>query len=139
MSTMNKVNKLLSEGKSPKEIIGMGFAPSTVYAVAKKVKAKIAERNFQVDLDLYELIDQIARWIALLIIDAGFADGIRAVPCLYCAGNGEENFMMKKKRDRFECPRCGTRLLQTGQLSLLSTFCLVKERMKRGEYPPQST
>jgi len=137
MNTMNKVHKLLSEGKSPKEIIGMGFAHSTVYAAAKKVKGQIAEKNFEVDLDIYELIDQMTQWIALLIIDAGFADGTRAVPCLYCAGKGEENFMMKKKKGRFECPRCGASLLEAGRLSMLSTFCLVSERIKRGEYTPQ--
>jgi len=137
MSTMNKVDKLLSEGKSPKEIIGMGFARSTVYAVAKKGKGKIAEKNFEVDLDIYELIDQMAQWIALLIINAGFADGTKAVPCLYCAEKGEEDFMMKRKKDRFECPRCGASLLQAGQLSQLSAYCLVKERIKRGEDPAQ--
>lgn len=54
MSTMNKVDKLLSEGKSPKEIIRMGFAHSTVYAVAKKVRGKSAEKNSEVDLDIYQ-------------------------------------------------------------------------------------
>jgi len=137
MSTMNKIEKLLSEGKSPKEIIAMGFAPSTVYAVAKKVKGKVGERSFEVDLDLYELIDQMAQWIALLIVDAGFADGIKAVPCLYCAEKGEGDSMMKEKKGRFECPRCGTSLLRAGQLSQISTLRLVKERIKRGEYPPQ--
>lgn len=137
MSTMNKVEKLLSEGKSPKEIIGMGFASSTVYAVAKKAKGKVSEQSFEVDLDLYELIDQMAQWIALLVIDAGFADGSKTVPCLYCAEEGEGDFMMKKKKDRFECPRCGASLLQVGQLSQFSTVCLVKERIKRGQHPPQ--
>jgi predicted RNA-binding Zn-ribbon protein involved in translation (DUF1610 family) len=133
MSTMDKIHKLLSEGKSPKEIIGMGFAHSTVYAVAKKVKGKIAGKKFEVDLDIYELIDQMTQWMALLIIDAGFADETKPVPCLYCAAKGEENFMMKKKKDRFECPRCGESLLQANQLSQLSTICLVRERIKRGE------
>ena len=135
MSSMEKVEELLSEGKSPKEIIGMGFPRSTVYAVAKKGKGKVVEKDFEVDLDTYELIDQMAQWINLLCIVSGFADGTRAVPCLYCADKGEENFLMKKKKDRFECPRCGTTLWSPLYLSSFSTVHLVGEQIKRGEKP----
>ena len=137
MSTMEKVEELLSEGKSPKEIIGMGFPRSTVYAVARKGKGKVVEKDFEVDLDIYELIDQMAHWINLLWRVSGFADGTRAVPCLYCADKGEENFLMKEKKDRFECPRCGTTLLRPGHLSWVLTVHLVEERIKRGEKPPE--
>lgn len=136
MGTMEKIQELLSKGKTPKEIIGMGFPHSTVYAVAKKAKGKVAEKDFEVDLDIYELIDQMAHWIDLLIIVSGFADGTRPVPCLYCAGKGEENFLMKRKKGRFECSRCGETLWPPTQLSLVSTIHLVKERLKRGEKPP---
>jgi hypothetical protein len=106
---MEEIQKLLSEGKSPKEVIGMGFAPLTVYAVAKKGKDKIAKKDFEVDLGIYELIDQMASWIDLLIIGPGFADGTKPVPCLYCANEGEADLVMKmnEKENRFECPRCG--------------------------------
>ena len=137
MSTMKKIQELLSEGKSPKEIIGMGFAHSTVYAVAKKGKGKVAKKDFEVDLGIYDLIEQMAHWIDLLIIDSGFADETKSVPCLYCAGKGEENFLMKKKKGRFKCPRCGESLWQAGQLSQFSTIYLVQERLKRGEKPPE--
>ncbi len=48
MSTMNSIQKLLSEGKTQKEIIEMGFARSTVYALAKKIKAKGTKKKFEV-------------------------------------------------------------------------------------------
>jgi DNA-directed RNA polymerase subunit RPC12/RpoP len=136
---MKKVEKLLSEGKSPKEIIEMGFAHSTVYAVAKKVRSKTAKKDFEVELGIYDLIQQMAQWIELLAFDSGFSDGTKLVPCLHCANKGEADFMMKinKKEDRFECPRCGSYLLDGGHLSVLSTIYLVQQRIKRGEKPPE--
>jgi hypothetical protein len=136
MDIMKKVEELLSEGKSPKEIVGMGYARSTVYAVAKKVNKN--KGDFEVELDTYDLIQQMAQWIDLLIIDSRFFDGTKPVPCLDCANNGETDFMMKlnKAQDKFECPRCGEYLWNAGQLGLLANICLVKERLKRGFKPP---
>jgi hypothetical protein len=94
---MKKIEKLLSGGKSPKEVIGMGFAHSTVYVVAKKVKSKTVKNDFEVELDIYDLIQQMAQWIELLAIDSGFSDGTNPVPCLYCAGKGKADYMMKQQ------------------------------------------
>jgi len=144
MNTMKKIEKLLLQGKSTKEVIAMGYAYSTVYVVAKKLKSKTmhkdAENVEDADdgLEIYELIEQMARWIAILAIDSGFCDGAKQVPCLYCAQQGEKDFMMKlnEKEDQFECPRCGDCLPNATYLSSLATVYLVQERTKRGYAPP---
>ena len=140
MSTMKKIEKLLSGGKSPKEVIGMGFAHSTVYVVAKKVKSKTVKNDFEVELDIYDLIQQMAQWIELLAISSGFSDGTNPVLCLYCASKGEADFMMEmnKKKNKFQCPKCGDSLSHPGQLSWLSNIYLVQERRKRGIKPPKA-
>jgi hypothetical protein len=64
-SATDQIRKLLLKGKKPKEIIGLGFAKSTVYQVAKKGKrAKPAEEktaNQTVRNETYAEIESILK------------------------------------------------------------------------------
>ena len=137
MDIMQKIEELLAGGESPKEIMAKGFARSTVYAVAKKFN-KSVKKNFEVELEIFDLIQQMAQWISLLITDSQFTGGAKSVPCLSCTVRGETDATMKlnEGEDIFECPKCGTYLWNARKLSFEANIRLVQERIKREFKPP---
>jgi ParB/RepB/Spo0J family partition protein len=84
----------------------------------------------------FELLEQMAKWLDLVVVTSGFADGTRKVPCVSCIRRGEENCLMEMKDDRFECPKCGEFLYIPFGISWRATVGLVLEWVVRGYEPP---
>lgn len=63
-STTDQIRTLLEKGKTPQEVIAQGYAKSTVYAIAKKLRPKLElqpiERLERRIRDLEHLIMQIS-------------------------------------------------------------------------------
>jgi len=66
MNKTEQIEKLLSEGKTPKEIVAMGFNSSVVYTVATKDKGKTTKGECEKKLGKLDNILEVARDIDLL-------------------------------------------------------------------------
>lgn len=107
--------------------------------VIKKRNNSMAEDNFEVELEVYDLISYMARWIELLTAETGFPSGEKQVICDYCESQGEDNYIMEPNNEEglFECPRCKEKLFYPPTISLYSQIIGVMERLKRGYTIPE--
>lgn len=110
--------------------------PKVTASAPKNITDRLGDADDRL-VEWFELIEQIAKWLDLLIVTYGFADGSKPVPCVHCVREGEENCLMEMKDGKFECPRCREFLYRPFSLSWRATVGVVKEWVARGYEPPE--
>jgi ParB/RepB/Spo0J family partition protein len=108
----------------------------SIAAAPKDINDSIGDADARL-VEWFELLEQIAKWLDLLIVTCGFANGTRKVPCISCIRRREENCLMEMKDNRFECPRCGEFLYIPFGISWQATVGSVVEWCARGYEPPE--
>ncbi len=88
-------------------------------------------------MDWFELIERMTKWLDLLIVLSGFADGRRPVPCIHCTRKGEENCLMEMNDHKLECPRCKGVMYLPFSLSWKAAVLQTMELVARGYAPPE--
>ena len=104
-SITDQIRTLLEKGKRPQEVIAEGYAKSTVYAIAKKLRPKL-------ELQPIERLEQRIRDLENLIMQICDVLHSRHKKTLFCPRCGENPFKYFESKDGtvgYKC-RCGYRL-----------------------------
>lgn len=103
--TANRIRTLLEKGKTPQEVIAQGYARSTVYAIAKKLKPKL-------ELQPIESLEQRIRDLEVLIMQICGILYRRHKETAFCPRCAEHDFKYFEGKDGavgYKC-ECGYRL-----------------------------
>ena len=101
----DQVRTLLEQGKTPQEVISQGYAWSTVYTIAKKLKPKL-------ELQPIDRLEQRVRDLEILILQTFaiiYQRHKESIFCPRCAQHPLKYFEGKDGVVGYKC-RCGYRL-----------------------------